>query len=71
MAIFGEMARQREKSVASPVEWAEIEIPLAMLARAVAPTGGEDRLAELTSIIFAEQASLDYAYRNVRIETGG
>lgn len=68
MAIFGEMARQREKSVASPDEWAEIEIPLAMLARAVSPNGSEDRLAELTSIIFAEQASLDYAYRNVRIE---
>ena len=57
------------ESVASPDDWAEVELPLSAFTRGKGASGGERKFVAITALIFGEQANLDYAYREVRFET--
>ena len=70
MFVLGLIRKAIVESVASPDDWAEVELPLSAFTRGKDPTGGERKFTAITALIFGEQANLDYAYRDVRFETG-
>jgi len=63
------LPRVKAESVASPDDWAEVELPLSAFTRGKGASDGERKFVAITALIFGEQANLDYAYREVRFET--
>ena len=66
--ICGQMTRQYPQSVAAADEWAEIELPLALLCEATCPHGRSGALASVDTLILNVQAASGNLYRDVRIE---
>ena len=69
MFILARIKKAIVESVASPDDWAEVELPLSAFTRGKGASDGERKFVAITALIFGEQANLDYAYREVRFET--